>query len=69
MKVGREQLPEELVLTVPTLGWTVELEFDVWDELGVIPNVFTLAPPPGVVEKDLVGAITELAASKTPAAP
>ena len=69
MAVGREQLPEELTLTLPTLGWTVDLEFDVWDQLGVIPEVFTLAPPPGVTEKSLVDTLTALAAAKKAAAP
>lgn len=61
MRVGRSRLPEELQVRLPTLGWTVDLEFSAWDELGQIPDVFSLQPPPGSNEKDLVTTLRELA--------
>jgi outer membrane biogenesis lipoprotein LolB len=61
MRVGRSRLPEELQVRLPTLGWTVDLEFSAWDELGQIPDVFSLQPPPGSNEKDLVTTLRDLA--------
>lgn len=46
MKVGRSRLPEEALIEVPMIEFTLELEFDTWDELGVIPDAFDL-PDPG----------------------
>lgn len=45
MKVGRSRLPEEAIIQVPLIEFTMELEFDGWDELGVIPDAFTLEDP------------------------
>ena len=53
-------MPEEFKVELPTLGWTLEIEVHTWDEMGVIPEVFTLAPPPNAVEKDLVQTLTDL---------
>ena len=60
-RVGRSRLPEELQVRLPTLGWTVDLEFSAWDELGQIPDVFSLVPPPGSNEMDLVTTLRDLA--------
>lgn len=54
-------LPEELIIELPTLGWRAELTFHTWDELGVIPDVFVLAPPGGAAQKDLVETLREMA--------
>lgn len=50
MKTGRSRLPEEALIEVPLIEFTMELEFDGWDELGVIPDAFTL-PDPGSARK------------------
>ncbi|MEC7946857.1 MAG: hypothetical protein VX265_04770 [Myxococcota bacterium] len=54
-------LPEELVIVLPTLGWTVEITFHTWDELGVIPDVFLLEPPAGSTMRDLVETLRTMA--------
>ena len=53
MKVGRSRLPEEALIQVPLIEFEMELEFDTWDELGVIPDVFTLPDPGSVKQVDL----------------
>lgn len=54
-------LPEELTIVLPTLGWTVDITFHTWDELGVIPDVFVLEPPAGSSQKDLVETLRGMA--------
>jgi hypothetical protein len=66
-KVGRDWMPGELSLDVPALGLRVDVDFESWDELGQVPEVFDLEPPPGSTEKDLVEALKE-AALKEPGA-
>jgi len=61
MRVGRTRLPESVVVSLPTLGWTLELSFLSWDELGQIPEVFELAAPAGATELDLVATLQALA--------
>ncbi len=61
-RFGGGALPEELRLVLPTLGWTATLTFTLWDELGVIPDVFVLEKPAGAAEKDLVEALRAVAA-------
>jgi hypothetical protein len=64
MGVGRQELPEEMKIELPSIGWGVELEIRTWDELGVIPDIFTLAPPPGAQVHDLVETVRSLAESQ-----
>ena len=54
-------LPEELNIQLPSLGWKIELTFHTWDELGVIPDVFVLEPPPGSTRLDLVETLRSMA--------
>lgn len=61
MRAGRDRLPESIRMRLPTMGWTVSLDFLSWDELGQIPQVFSLAPPPGASEQELVAALRALA--------
>jgi outer membrane biogenesis lipoprotein LolB len=61
MKTEVGPLPEELVAALPTLGWTLELEFHTWDVLGVVPDVFTLEPVAGAQQADLVESLRGLA--------
>ena len=53
MKSGRSRLPEEALIEVPLIEFTMELEFDGWDELGVIPDAFTLPDPGSTRQVDL----------------
>jgi hypothetical protein len=64
MYVGRHRLPEEMTIELPGVGWGIELEVHTWDELGVIPEVFTLTPPPGAQVQDLVETVKALAESQ-----
>lgn len=68
MRVGRTRLPEDVVVSLPTLGWTLELAFQSWDELGQIPEVFDLPPPPGATVMDLVETLQALAEQRGAAA-
>lgn len=61
MRVGRDRLPEDIRVSLPSLGWTLDLAFQSWDALGQIPEVFELAPPDGAVEQDLVQTLKDLA--------
>lgn len=61
VRVGGERLPATLTLAVAALDLEVELRFESWDQLGQIPDVFSLAPPPGSVEKDLLESLKEAA--------
>lgn len=64
MRVGKQWMPEELELVLPTVGWTATLTFHSWDELGVVPDVFVLEKPAGAAEKDLVEALKGVAAEQ-----
>ncbi len=52
-KVGRSLLPEEVRIKASSIDFLLELEFDVWDELGVIPDAFEVPAPPGSRVVDL----------------
>ena len=60
VRLRRVHLPEEVTIEMPALGWTLSLAVQSWDELGVIPDAFTLAPPKGAEERDLVQTLTDL---------
>lgn len=64
VKVGRSQLPGAFELDVPALDLGLSIRMESWDELGQIPDVFTLAPPPGAEQKDLVEALEEEAVKR-----
>jgi outer membrane biogenesis lipoprotein LolB len=53
MRIDGALYPEELTIEIPPVGWTLELTFHTWDELGQIPDVFDLTPPPGAHVSDL----------------
>ena len=52
-KVGRSLLPEEVVINAESVQFKLELEFDSWDELGVIPDAFDVPAPKGSRQVDL----------------
>ncbi len=54
MKVGKSRLPEEVVMTIPGVNLTLELSFDTWDELGIIPDSFEVPAPPRSKQIDLL---------------
>ena len=64
MRFEGRHMPEELKVEIPSLGWTLDITFHTWDAPGSVPEVFTLAPPPGATEADLVGALREMAAKQ-----
>ncbi len=64
VKVGRSQLPGSFTLDVPALDLGVTITVDSWDELGQIPDVFTLTPPAGAEQKDLLQALQEEAVKR-----
>ncbi len=64
MHVGRHRLPEEMTIELPSVGWAIELEVHTWDELGVVPEVFSLKPPAGAEIRDLVETVRALAESQ-----
>ena len=53
MRIGGAQYPEEMTIDIPPVGWTLELTFHTWDELGQIPDVFDLQAPAGSKVADL----------------
>lgn len=59
MRVGKSRLPEELVMVIPGINLTLELDFDTWDELGVIPDSFDVPAPPKAKKVDLLVLLTK----------
>jgi hypothetical protein len=53
MRIDGAMYPEELTISVPPVGWVIELTFHTWDELGQIPDVFELSAPPDAHQEDL----------------
>lgn len=53
MRIDGAHYPEEMRVELPPLGWTLELTFHTWDELGVIPDVFAIDAPEGARVEDL----------------
>jgi len=53
--------PRSMQVRSPVLG--LRLDYQHWEELGAAPDVFTLEPPPGSVERDLLEALEELNAT------
>lgn len=60
--VGERVLPAHLTVALPTLGWTLELDFLSWERLEEAPAVFELPVPPGATEVDLVERLRSLQA-------
>ena len=50
--------PRSLKVKSPVLG--LSFDFQHWEELGAVPDVFSLEPPPNSVERDLLEALEEL---------
>lgn len=53
MRIDGSLYPEEMTIDIPPVGWTLELTFHTWDELGQIPAVFDMPVPPGANVADL----------------
>lgn len=64
VRTGKYLVPAELVIRLPTVGWTVELSFTSWKVLPEVPPVFELAVPRGAKEEDLVETLQEVAAAQ-----
>lgn len=60
-KIGRTELPWEMSLSVPAIQLRVDIQMQSWDELGQVPEVFSLTPPAGAQVKDLVTSLREAA--------
>ena len=69
MRVNGDLYPEEMSIEIPPVGWTLLLTFHTWDELGKIPDVFELQPPPGSSEADLEQTLRDAAARNALGAP
>lgn len=61
VKVGRSRLPGGFSLDVPALDMSVFIKMESWDELGQIPEVFSLSAPANASTVDLVEALKEAA--------
>jgi outer membrane biogenesis lipoprotein LolB len=64
MRLGGSLYPEEMTIDIPPVGWTLELTFHTWDELGQIPDVFDLPVPAGATVADLEQTLRDAAESK-----
>lgn len=60
--VGEQLLPGEIDVRFPSVGWSVGLSVRSWDPLDEPPAVFSIAPPPGATEKDLLDTLEQLRA-------
>jgi outer membrane biogenesis lipoprotein LolB len=61
MRIDGAHYPEEMLVELPPVGWTLELTFHTWDELGVIPDVFDIEPPAGGHVEDLEATLRKAA--------
>lgn len=52
--------PDDVVVELPSLGWTVTLDVTQWEELAEAPDVFTLEPVSGATERDLLQVLDQL---------
>ncbi|MEL6347331.1 MAG: hypothetical protein AAFV53_29715 [Myxococcota bacterium] len=66
VQVEAQDLPRRIEMDFPVFGWQIDLKVSSWNVLGQIPDVFTLAPPPGAREKDLVTSLEEMARRQRP---
>ena len=64
-RLGPLNLPQELELSLPTIGWNVSLSFSRWEHQDPVDAAFVLAPPNGAVEKGLIEAISALATARS----
>ena len=65
MRIDGSLYPEEMTIEIPPLGWTLELTFHTWDELGQIPAVFEMPVPPGANVEDLEQTLRKAAEGQT----
>ena len=65
MRLGGDLYPEEMTIDIPPVGWTLELTFHTWDELGQIPDVFDLPVPTGASVADLEQTLRNAAEAQT----
>ena len=65
MRIDGALYPEEMTIDIPPLGWTLELTFHTWDELGQIPAVFEMPVPPGANVADLEQTLRKAAADQS----
>ena len=56
--------PKSLRVRSPVIG--LALDFQNWEELGAVPDVFSLEPPPNSVERDLIEVLEELGSAAPP---
>ena len=54
MRVGKSRLPEDVSITIPGINLSLELSFDTWDEIGIIPDSFDVPAPPQAKKIDLL---------------
>lgn len=64
-RLGPLHLPQELELSLPSIGWQLSLSFSRWEQQEPVDAAFVIAPPAGATEKDLVGALEALAKSRS----
>lgn len=69
MRIDGALYPEELTIELPPVGWTLELTFHTWDELGQIPDVFDLQAPPNAKTADLEDTLRKAAEQQDLAQP
>lgn len=58
--IGDQLLPGEIDIAFPTVGWSVGLSVRSWELLDEAPAVFSIAPPPGAIEKDLLDTLEQI---------
>ena len=64
-RLGPLNLPQELELALPTIGWTVSLSFSRWEQQAPVDAAFVIAPPGGAQEKGLIEALRGLAEKRS----
>ena len=59
-RINKLVLPRHVHVSLPKLGWTVEMEAKKWKTIDQVPNAFSLSPPKGSTIKDLTEALRQL---------
>ena len=64
VKVGKVKLPKRVLISLPSMQWTIHLTIKSWAEFEPPDSVFELSVPTGGQEKDLIESIKEMSKDK-----
>jgi hypothetical protein len=60
VRINKLILPKHIHVSLPKLGWTVEMEAKKWKSIEQVPDAFNLVPPKNSTIKDLTEALRQI---------